>query len=92
MSEAIESHMEPVAQTTSRPVEKPSIEDALERKPFFEAALPVFACGAGLFSDGYINNVRTTTLYPCCIGFGSHVQLRPNTSRFSRSSVPLAPP
>ncbi|KJZ73324.1 hypothetical protein HIM_07328 [Hirsutella minnesotensis 3608] len=27
------------------------------RKPFMEAALPAFACGAGLFSDGYINNV-----------------------------------
>ncbi|PHH59987.1 hypothetical protein CDD81_2221 [Ophiocordyceps australis] len=26
-------------------------------KPFFQTALPVFACGAGLFSDGYINNV-----------------------------------
>lgn len=34
-----------------------TIEDALERKSFFQAALPVFACGAGLFSDGYINNV-----------------------------------
>ncbi|KAJ4154746.1 hypothetical protein LMH87_000025 [Akanthomyces muscarius] len=37
--------------------EKPTIENALERKSFFQAALPVFACGAGLFSDGYINNV-----------------------------------
>lgn len=37
--------------------EKPTIENALERKTFFQAALPVFACGAGLFSDGYINNV-----------------------------------
>ncbi|KAK2599108.1 glycerophosphoinositol permease [Conoideocrella luteorostrata] len=26
-------------------------------KSFWQAALPVFACGAGLFSDGYINNV-----------------------------------
>uniref|UniRef100_A0A8H7TVI2 Major facilitator superfamily (MFS) profile domain-containing protein n=1 Tax=Bionectria ochroleuca TaxID=29856 RepID=A0A8H7TVI2_BIOOC len=26
-------------------------------KPFWEAIMPVFACGAGLFSDGYINNV-----------------------------------
>ncbi|KAM3515631.1 hypothetical protein MY11210_000809 [Beauveria gryllotalpidicola] len=38
-------------------LQKPSIEDALQRKTFFQAALPVFACGAGLFSDGYINNV-----------------------------------
>lgn len=27
-------------------------------KPFREAIAPVIACGAGLFSDGYINNVR----------------------------------
>ncbi|CAM1501567.1 Fc.00g035510.m01.CDS01 [Cosmosporella sp. VM-42] len=27
------------------------------QKSFWQAALPVFACGAGLFSDGYINNV-----------------------------------
>ncbi|KAK8145567.1 hypothetical protein G3M48_004248 [Beauveria asiatica] len=38
-------------------LQKPSIDDALQRKTFFQAALPVFACGAGLFSDGYINNV-----------------------------------
>ncbi|KAI8653042.1 MFS domain-containing protein [Fusarium keratoplasticum] len=27
------------------------------QRPWVETALPVFACGAGLFSDGYINNV-----------------------------------
>ncbi|OAQ58621.1 MFS phospholipid transporter [Pochonia chlamydosporia 170] len=37
--------------------QQPALETALERKSFFQAALPVFACGAGLFSDGYINNV-----------------------------------
>ncbi|KAK2059026.1 hypothetical protein LY76DRAFT_645735, partial [Colletotrichum caudatum] len=26
------------------------------RKPFRTAIVPVIACGAGLFSDGYINN------------------------------------
>ncbi|CCF41880.1 hypothetical protein CH063_12029, partial [Colletotrichum higginsianum] len=26
------------------------------RKPFRKAIIPVIACGAGLFSDGYINN------------------------------------
>ncbi|KAM4067056.1 major facilitator superfamily protein [Hirsutella rhossiliensis] len=31
--------------------------DGVESKPFMQRALPVFACGAGLFSDGYINNV-----------------------------------
>lgn len=42
------------------PVVEPVANDldtSLERKPFMQAALPVFACGAGLFSDGYINNV-----------------------------------
>lgn len=33
-----------------------SVDDAPKQKPFLQAALPVFACGAGLFSDGYINN------------------------------------
>lgn len=27
------------------------------RQPFRKAIVPVIACGAGLFSDGYINNV-----------------------------------
>lgn len=27
------------------------------QKPFWQAIWPVLACGAGLFSDGYINNV-----------------------------------
>ncbi len=44
-------------------LQKHTIEDALERKSFFQAALPVFACGAGLFSDGYINNVRPSFLF-----------------------------
>ncbi|KAI0408382.1 MFS general substrate transporter [Xylaria palmicola] len=29
----------------------------IDQKPFTEAIWPVLACGAGLFSDGYINNV-----------------------------------
>jgi hypothetical protein len=29
----------------------------LDQKPFWSAIWPVIACGAGLFSDGYINNV-----------------------------------
>jgi hypothetical protein len=31
-------------------------------RPFKEAILPVIACGAGLFSDGYINNVSKSFL------------------------------
>jgi hypothetical protein len=34
-------------------------QDDIPQRPWMETALPVFACGAGLFSDGYINNVRT---------------------------------
>jgi hypothetical protein len=30
----------------------------IDSKPFSEAIWPVLACGAGLFSDGYVNNVR----------------------------------
>jgi hypothetical protein len=33
-------------------------QDDIPQRPWIETALPVFACGAGLFSDGYINNVR----------------------------------
>ncbi|KAI1380285.1 MFS general substrate transporter [Hypoxylon crocopeplum] len=29
----------------------------IDRKPFMQAIWPVLACGAGLFSDGYVNNV-----------------------------------
>jgi hypothetical protein len=36
-----------------------SLETLGEGKSFAQRILPVFACGAGLFSDGYINNVRT---------------------------------
>ncbi|CVK95466.1 related to GIT1-Glycerophosphoinositol transporter also able to mediate low-affinity phosphate trans [Fusarium mangiferae] len=32
-------------------------QDDVPQRPWMETALPVFACGAGLFSDGYINNV-----------------------------------
>lgn len=34
-------------------------EEPRPRKPWTKAAMPVFACGAGLFSDGYINNAST---------------------------------
>ncbi|KAL6856793.1 MFS general substrate transporter [Trichoderma novae-zelandiae] len=36
---------------------EPAVEMGAPRKSFFQTALPVFACGAGLFSDGYVNNV-----------------------------------
>jgi hypothetical protein len=39
-------------------VEQPTQE---QKPPFWKAILPVMACGAGLFSDGYINNVRLST-------------------------------
>lgn len=30
-----------------------------DNKKFWHALFPIIACGAGLFSDGYVNNVRT---------------------------------
>lgn len=30
-----------------------------DNKRFWHALFPIIACGAGLFSDGYVNNVRT---------------------------------
>ncbi|KAI1777042.1 MFS general substrate transporter [Hypoxylon cercidicola] len=32
-------------------------EPPIDQKPFIQAIWPVLACGAGLFSDGYVNNV-----------------------------------
>lgn len=34
-----------------------TVDEQRPRKSFFQAALPVFAAGAGLFSDGYVGNV-----------------------------------
>lgn len=33
------------------------VESPAEKKSLWKSILPVMACGAGLFSDGYINNV-----------------------------------
>ncbi|EFY96050.2 Major facilitator superfamily domain, general substrate transporter [Metarhizium robertsii ARSEF 23] len=49
-----------------------SIEPAeVQHKTFWQAALPVFACGAGLFSDGYINNVIGSVNTVLGIQYGS---------------------
>lgn len=38
--------------------QNPAAERPLDKaQSFWTALLPVIACGAGLFSDGYINNV-----------------------------------
>jgi hypothetical protein len=42
-------------------VEAPVLPEA-PRRPFWETIMPVFACGAGLFSDGYINNASLPSL------------------------------
>ncbi|ORY61277.1 major facilitator superfamily domain-containing protein [Pseudomassariella vexata] len=47
-----EEEEEPVAQDTNI-----EAAPAIDQKPFWQAIWPVLACGAGLFSDGYINNV-----------------------------------
>lgn len=39
--------------------EQTQVERLEAVQPFGKAIMPVMACGAGLFSDGYINNVRT---------------------------------
>ncbi|KAF4120792.1 Sugar (and other) transporter [Geosmithia morbida] len=41
----------------SAPGQDDDVEIQLTGKPFWSAVIPVFACGAGLFSDGYVNNV-----------------------------------
>ncbi|KAH7141692.1 major facilitator superfamily domain-containing protein [Dactylonectria macrodidyma] len=44
------------AESSQEPAETP-VEETRPPRPWIETALPVFAGGAGLFSDGYINNV-----------------------------------
>ncbi|KUI69451.1 hypothetical protein VM1G_05195 [Cytospora mali] len=44
---------------------------ATEDKSFKEAILPVFACGAGLFSDGYVNNVIGSVSTILALQYGS---------------------
>lgn len=40
------------------------------KQPFKQAILPVIACGAGLFSDGYINNVIGSVVTILAIQYG----------------------
>lgn len=53
-----DTHLDEEARTVERP-----------QKSFWEASIPVFACGSGLFSDGYINNVCSPLSHalPCNI-------------------------
>ncbi|KAI3531877.1 major facilitator superfamily transporter [Colletotrichum filicis] len=44
------------AESEATAQEAVAVDDA-PRQPFRKAIVPVIACGAGLFSDGYINNV-----------------------------------
>ncbi|QUC21802.1 uncharacterized protein UV8b_06043 [Ustilaginoidea virens] len=53
-------------------LQEPSlVEEQAQRPSFWKAALPVFACGAGLFSDGYINNVIGSVNTVLGIQYGS---------------------
>lgn len=51
--------------TTQEPTESP--EAILDQIPKgrWERSWPVIACGAGLFSDGYLNGVRSLILSFC---------------------------
>ena len=53
-----------------------TLGNTLARKSFFETVLPVFACGAGLFSDGYINNVSVSFVLHTASGSASHAHTR----------------
>lgn len=47
-----------VAPPAAPPVEEVDAERNAPRKTWGQTMMPIFACGSGLFSDGYINNVR----------------------------------
>lgn len=54
------------AESEATAQEAVAVDDA-PRQPFRKAIVPVIACGAGLFSDGYINNVSATAFrMPSC--------------------------
>lgn len=59
----------------------------IDQKPFWQVIWPVLACGAGLFSDGYVNNVYiATSLSPSHSLFSKH---RPSAYfALRRSSAP----
>jgi hypothetical protein len=45
------------------PEEVPGFEPVTyNNKSFYQRVWPVFACGAGLFSDGYLNGVSSTVI------------------------------
>lgn len=51
-----------------QPASTDSVDLEDTRKSRWERSWPTIACGAGLFSDGYLNNVRGTGLlliYTC---------------------------
>lgn len=39
------------------PEKRPSIAEVVYEKSFIKRITPVIACGAGLFSDGYLNQI-----------------------------------
>ncbi|SPQ26838.1 841147f7-280f-40d5-86d9-d20573409ba0 [Thermothielavioides terrestris] len=51
-------------------VDQTADQPAREQKPFRKAILPVIACGAGLFSDGYINNVIGSVMTLLALEYG----------------------
>ncbi|KAH6617030.1 major facilitator superfamily domain-containing protein [Chaetomium tenue] len=46
------------------------VEPPTEKKSLWKSILPVMACGAGLFSDGYINNVIGSVVTILAIQYG----------------------
>lgn len=57
MASAAEVHPEPYGSSEKDVERRGSV--AKSEKGRWERLWPVIACGAGLFSDGYLNNVRT---------------------------------
>ena len=59
MATAVEGHNDTYEHTNKGDVERRG-SVARTEKGKWERLWPVIACGAGLFSDGYLNNVRLT--------------------------------
>lgn len=59
---AVEEQQHAYPKDVQPPIELPSLEAT--NKTNFQRRTAIFACGAGLFSDGYLNGVRTRFFCP----------------------------
>ncbi|KAK3332037.1 major facilitator superfamily domain-containing protein [Cercophora scortea] len=72
--EAVETQQQEFAKESESQQQQQQVSDGgapvLPVQPFWRAIIPVIACGAGLFSDGYINNVIGSVVAILALEYG----------------------